>query len=252
MGPSTARSRAQFLTRLRAITGAPTRLWMPKLTDTVSATTDDAVAATITWDATVAARLSSRGYGVAQSFVSASSQFGSMPDANDLSFGNGAADSALTFLAVANVTDTAAVRALLSKFAAANNEYIFGVSAADALFLNIYDNSAAVAAARTSNAAITQGAWCLFGVTYDGTGGTTAANGIALYQNGVAMTSTPTNNASYVAMENLAAVCEIGSSTSHTVQFLDGSLALIGIYPTALSAAAMAQAYAACRSQFRI
>ena len=42
--------------------------------------------------------------------------------------------------------------------------------------------------------------------TYDGSGGAAAANGIALYVNGVACALNPNNNASYVSMENLSSL----------------------------------------------
>lgn len=244
----------RFRRVLREITGPPTRLWMPQRVDTTTALTFDATVATVTHSADTTARMTPRGSygGMGVSFASASAQTGSMPDANDLSFGNGAADSPFSLLVVANITDTAAARALVTKFngGTGNREWIFTVTAADLLALQLGDNSVPVIPDRTSNAAITMGAWCVFGATYDGTGGATAMNGAALYQNGAVFASTATNQATYVAMEPLAAPVEIGSSTGGAVGLLDGSLALVGIYPTALSVTTMLNAYRLCRSYF--
>lgn len=229
-------SRAAFQAALVAILGDTRFLWMPKATDTTTSTSDDAGARTITWDATVAGRLSALGSGTAQSFASGSSQWGSTPDTNDLSFGNGATDSAFSIVVLANITDTAAIRTLCSKWNTALREYEFIVNGADRLNLVLADQSAAALPQRLSDGAIGQGAWCLFGATYGGGGGATAADGIALYQNGSVIASTATNAGAYVAMENLTASFEIGSFTAHTGQFFDGSLALVAVCQKALSA----------------
>src|SRR5688500_10685499 len=100
-------TRAAFIVRLIGILGDVRLLWLPKAADTTTSITDDPSFRTVTWDATVASRLSSLGRGTSQSFVAASSQYGTTPDTADLSFGDGAADSAFSIIAFANVTDTA-------------------------------------------------------------------------------------------------------------------------------------------------
>lgn len=54
--------------------------------------------------------------------------------------------------------------------------------------------------------------WHLFAATYDATGGATAANGIILYVDGVAVASTVTNDADYVAMQNTNSDVLLGAS----------------------------------------
>jgi hypothetical protein len=106
---------------------------------------------------------------------------------------------------------------------------------------------------RSSDAAITQGSWRLFGATYSAaTGGATAGNDISLYQDGAVIASTPTNNASYVAMGDKGGPVEIGSIIAHTAHFMDGSLALIAVCQKALSAADHAAIAALCRRYFKV
>lgn len=174
---------------------------------------------------TPAGRITRKGNGAVLSF-NGTSDYITAPDAADLSFGNGAADSAFSIFAVANVTDTAAARDIFTKedFGGTQEEYTFAVSATDLLSFTLVDQSAAVRPRRDSDAAITQGSWATFGGSYDGGGGATAANGMALYQNGAVIASTATNNAAYVAMENLTAPAEIGSQNAHTASFFAGSM----------------------------
>ena len=56
--------------------------------------------------------------------------------------------------------------------------------------------------------------WHFFGVTYDSTGGATAANGIILYVDGAAVDSTNTDDATYTSMQNGASLVRIGAQES--------------------------------------
>lgn len=56
--------------------------------------------------------------------------------------------------------------------------------------------------------------WHFLCATYDSTGGATAANGIILYVDGVAVDSTKTNEDNYVAMENTVTTPKIGCQES--------------------------------------
>jgi len=84
-----------------------------------------------------------------------------------------------------------------------NNEYLFLQDSNEMLSLQIFDQSVSKLAYRISNAALSDG-WRFVVATYDGGGGATAANGITFYVDGVLVASTATNDASYVAMEDLA------------------------------------------------
>jgi hypothetical protein len=230
--------RERFLGNVMALVGDTRVLWTPKPTDTTTALEESLNGRTITWDATVAARLSALGNGYAQSFVSGSTQYGTAPDAANLSFGTGAVDSSFSIVVLANVSDTAAIRAIVSKFDVTAREWRLAVDASDKLALALEDESVPAQPNRTSDAAITQGSWHLFGATYDVTAGSgaTAANGITLYQDGAVIASTATNVGTYVAMENGTGLLEISGHTAHTANLYDGSLALVIVCAGALSA----------------
>lgn len=131
----------------------------------------------------------------------------------------------------ANVTDTAAKRTLLSKWdittSAEAREWELYVNTDDTLVLELYDESANVAASRATDAAITMGSLTFFTVVYDGTGGATAANGITVYSNGASIASTATNNGSYVGLENMATVVGLGhdlNTSGAAANFYSGTM----------------------------
>lgn len=202
-----------------------------------------------THGATPAGRIRPLGKGAALTF-NGTSDYITTPDAADLSFGTGAADSAFSIVALANVTDSAAVRLLFSKRDTSNREYRLHLDTTDKLTLQLTDESAAAQPFRVSDAAITQAAPTLFGATYSvATGGATAANDMTLYQNGAVIASTATNVGAYVAMENLAAAGEVGSDTAHTANFFSGSLALMLLVAANLTANQHAALYYRCRQE---
>ena len=249
----TAPNPERFRAALRAILGDTRLLWMPQRPDTTTVLTFETIPGrVVTWDATVLARLSALGPfgGMAQTF-NGTSEFGTTPDTANLSF-NGTTDTAFSIVVLANVTNTAATRALVMKWTTAQTEWNLQITGSDLLALVMGDVSAGVNASRSSDAVITQDSWRLFGVTYDGTGGATAANGITLYQDGAVIASTATNNASYVAMENGSALGEIGSNTGGTSAFFPGSMALAAVCQKALSAADHAAIYHLCRQFFGV
>lgn len=247
--------RDNFIGDLLTITGDTRLLWLPKPTDTTTALDESLTGRTITWDATVAARLSAIGLGYAQSFASASSQYGTTPDTANLSFNTGGlTDLPFSLIALANVTDTAASRNVITKWngAATVREWQFVVTSTDALELFLYDESVDKIPNRLSDAAITQGSFHLLGSSYDGTGGATAANGITLYQDGVVKASTPTNDASYVAMEDTSATLNIGAQNAGGALFMDGSIALALVCAGALTASQMWAAKKLVNSYFNL
>ena len=175
---SLAQAQSDFLAQLLTLTGDTRLLWLPEGDDTTTATDKSLNAKTITWDATVAARLSRLGKGYAQSF-SGTGQFGTVPDADNLSF-NGTTDQAFSILVLCNPSAQAAVRKLVTKEAASNNEYFFHLGSTDLLTFGCYDQSASAATeTRLASGAITEGAWQLLAGTYDGGGDTTASAGMA-------------------------------------------------------------------------
>lgn len=203
--------------------------------------------------ATVSGQQDPLGGGTARRFLSASTQYSDTPNDASMTFGNGTTDVAFSVLALANVTDTAAIRTIVSKFGTGTGEWEFYIQSVDDTLIWLFrDNSAAVFPFRQSNAAITQGSWRLFGGSYDGTGGATAMNGATLYQDGVVIASTANNSATYVAIEDLTAPMEIGSNRAHTTDLFDGSIAAVAVVLRALSAADHAAAASLFRRLFGV
>ena len=232
-----AQRQAEFASDLMVILGDTRLLWTPQPTDTTTSTTLDLNQRTITWDATVAGRLSPLGFGYQQSF-NGTNQYGTTPDTANLSFGNGVTDSAFSVIAVANVTNTATFRTIAGKFNAAATilEYGLDVDSSDLLRLFLYDKSSGGTPIRSSDAAITMGSPVVLSATYTAaTGGATAADDITLYQNGLAIASTATNSGAYVAMEDTAALGCIGAQG--TVQnYMSGTEALVAICQKSMTA----------------
>lgn len=249
--PAARNTRARFAARVSGLLTNVRLLWLPLASETTTSTDLSVAARTITYNASVAGSISARGNGSAIAF-NGTSQFGTTPDAVGLSFGDGSVDVPFTVVVVANVTDTAATRALISKWGAGttNGEWDLSISSSDTLQLRTRDASATVNTRRESNAAITQGSWVVLGATYNSTGGASNHDNTVLYVNGAAVASTATNNASYVATENLANACEIGAHAS--ADYFSGSLAMAALGAKALTAAEHQSMFYHCRAWFAL
>ncbi len=251
----TAGARRRFISDLKNVVGGANAkvLYMPSGGE--GTTPVDGAVSTRVWTHATAlgSRITKLGNGFALSF-NGTSDYLSTPDANDLSFGNGAADSVMSIFSVVNVTDTAAARVVIAKETTApDTEWVFRVGATDLEVLLISDPSAAVSAFRASDAAITQGSWTTLATSYDATGGATAANGMTHYLAGALVASTATNNASYVAMENGAGGTLIGAEVSATpANFFSGSIALVMVVAANLSASQHFQLNRLARKFFQI
>lgn len=223
---------AAFVQAVTAALGtAPVAGYLPHRDDVLTST-DPWSGRIWTADASMAGQITALGLGSQRTFNGTSNNL-TTPDTDNLSFGNGTVDSAMTLVALANVTDTAAVRRIIGKYNSAGTlrEWLFGVNSSDNLVFLTYDESLDVTPSRTSDGAITQGSWKLFAATYSvATGGATAANDFTLYQDAAAIASTANNAATYVAMENTAAVVAIGS-LSEGGQNLTGACAMGLIVP---------------------
>ena len=102
---------------------------------------------------------------------------------------------------------------------ASNAEYKLHTSSG-VIRLDLLDNSAqAAVSAYTDSQVSLIGSWHHLAVTYDGRGGATAANGITIFIDGVAVPVTRINNPTYVAMENLTAPLQIGRESTNWKQF---------------------------------
>lgn len=231
-------ARRRFIAGVTQLVGASNvrALYVPSPTE--GPTSVDGAVNTRVWTHgnTPTGRLSRLGQGYTLGF-NGTSDYITTPDATDVSFGDGATDTAFTILALVNIVDTAAQRTILSKYTGAAQEYIAEIATDDKLYLSTGDQSAAAVPFRGSSVAITAGVWQLLASTYDGSGGATNMNGTTLYRNGAVEASAPTNAAGYVAMENGTAALEIGSHSAHTAGFFNGSLAFAMLIQRNVSAA---------------
>lgn len=116
---------------------------------------------------------------------------------------------------------------IFSKYGAATaRDYNWGLAATNKHRLALRDDSAAVTVQNDSSAVMVVSEWAFLAVTYTGDGGADAADSINLYTNGALGNGTPVNNASYVAMEALAALPRIGGNdASPTGELYDGQIA---------------------------
>ena len=127
-----------------------------------------------------------------------------------------------------NVTNSAAVRSFMTKWDAFQDiqEWQWTLRTDDTVRLTLRDDSFPQEVNSSTDAVATQGRLAFFVVTYDGGGGTTAANGITHYENGVVVASTATNSDNYSEMENGTAVLALGVvNTSGTpANFWNGAM----------------------------
>ena len=114
---------------------------------------------------------------------------------------------------------------ILSKWVVPDREYLFLVQGATRrIRFYTMDESVAIIINRYADADFSLNSWHFVVVTYDGAGGATAMNTVTQYIDGVAVASTATNNALYVAMENLAGLTVLGAQGT-TTAFYTGKLA---------------------------
>lgn len=222
-------------------------LWTPEPSEGL--TVPDGAVASRAWTHATSpnGRVSPLGKGYALAF-NGTSDFLTCPDATDLSFGDGATDQSFSVFVLAKVTDTALSRVFLGK----NGEWSFGLDTADKALMQLVDLSVVAVPSRLQDTATTrQGTWAAYSGTYSkATGGATAANDITIYENGVAVASTPTNAGTYVAMENGADVVTLGAVNNGASSFIPGAIALVILFASNALAASHAQLTQACRGHF--
>lgn len=236
LSPISVRSREDFLARLLAILGDARVVFLPTESDTTTSTDKSLNAKTITHNGgSLATRIARLGLGYYATF-NGTSQYSTVPDAANLSFGDGSNDSAFSIVTLTKPSAQAALRKIVSKEAASNNEYALQLGSTDLLAMALLDQSASAATEQQlASAGITEGAWQMLSGSYSGVGGTGASAGIVLYRDGAAFASAPSDSGTYVAMENLTALLGIGGKADGTSLFA-GSIALVAITQKNLAA----------------
>ena len=85
---------------------------------------------------------------------------------------------------------------VFAKFASGWEEYRFAVDVSGLVRVFLHDSSAGIEiSARTGSNGVVAGTWGLISFTYDGRGGSTAADGISVYVNGADSTASRSNSA---------------------------------------------------------
>ncbi len=171
-----------------------------------------------------------------------SSDYGTIADTADLTFGDGSNDSAFSICVWIEVTNQADNQEIVSKWDS-NGEWQFMLTASEKLRLQLWDTSVPVGPERETDAALSVG-WHYVVVTYDGTGGATAMNGCAIYVDGEVVASTATNRGTYVAMEDTADQPMVGARKATSPErFFAGQIAKVDVIAEELSATDVKKLY---------
>lgn len=239
--------RDEFLAAVQAILGDTRLLWTPKSTDTTTATEDSRHADTITWDATVAARLSTLGSGLAQDFDGTNDQ-GDTTDSDVHRFGDGAVDQPMSVLALFNPDVVNETDYLFTKSSSTTaQEWEFWIHSSGIMEFHVFDESAS-ATLDVASGSLTAGAYNFMCATYDGSG---AKTGLSMYKNGVLSTNRGLGG-TYVAMEDTGGIINIGARFSTKAGFFNGKIALIGLCAKALTIEEVWAIKALCNSFFSL
>ena len=155
-------------------------------------------------------------------------------DADGLSFGNGTTDTPLTIETWFRPNTMTAKQNLIGKWGDGSNQEYKLYIASGTIRLDLRDSTrlATISAYTTSSQGSLTGGWHHLAVTYDGRGGSSAANGITIYVDGVVIPITRINNASYVAMQNTASLLQIGRESAAFKQY-NGALDEIRLWNVA-------------------
>jgi len=133
-------------------------------------------------------------------------------DHDDLSFGDSASDDPFSVVSWVEVELSGTFQMAIGKWDATlgEREWLFDIAGDETIYWQLYDESSNKSPVQHSDDALTAG-WHLVVCTYDGGGGGTAANGMKIYVDGSLVSSTGTNQALYVAMENTNSPLYIGT-----------------------------------------
>lgn len=222
-----------FEVKLMELLGDTRLLWIPRAGDTTTSTDRSRNAATITWDATIAARVNDLGLGHSITFDGTNDEGDISPDSDIYSFGDGVADSPFSIVALIKPDDYGVTSVVIAKENSASAEEwrldITSTNGYPRLFIT--DESASAYIGREDQTAFGT-SWGLIAATYDGS---KAASGISLVKNGAIVDDADVTSGSYDGMENTAALVHIGARYTTKERFFDGDIALVALCAKALT-----------------
>jgi len=180
-------------------------------------------------------------YGLGFDFDRANTEFITIDDSPDFSFGDGTTDSPFSVCAWINMDDATSFL-IMSRYAstAGQFEWTFYCAVNDKLYLSLFDNNSTIYIYRGVNAVMTgyQGAWTHVVATYDGSSSNT---GIKIYINNSLAASTGGSNGAYAAMHNLVQSTWIGKWPTPT--YADGKMDDVRLYNKELSVSEIDEIY---------
>jgi len=153
-------------------------------------------------------------------------------DDPNFTFGNGAADVAVSWFALVNLID-ATDSTIIAKYRPADNhEWKFHLDSNDYLTIETYDDDAAASIGCEYQTAFTESAWKFVVATYDGS---SIDAGFKLYIDGAQVADVDIGAGAYTAMEDKGRMITIGVQSDWT-NYLDGSFTWVGVAAKELSA----------------
>lgn len=155
-------------------------------------------------------------------------------DANSLSFGNSSNDTAFSTSVWVYPYSFANIYTIFGKYQNPYEYYLRTETNGQVTFI-LRDNSAAIGVHVNSNISLNLNSWNHIITTYDGRGGSTAANGIKIYINNNDTTSGITNDVNYVSMDNTNSLFYIGIRQEPQTQPFNGTIDELIIYNKTLS-----------------
>lgn len=172
----------------------------------------------------------------------------SITDTDNLSFGDGTDDSPFSISAWVNMDDATNFMIASKGVLNTDAEWIFYIISDDKLRFRIFDESVTnTYEGRLYNTALTsyEGIWIHLVGTYDGRGGVDAEDGMNIYLNGVAVDDNNASSGIYVAIENLDHDVWIGRYSS---DYVNGKIDEVRIYNRVLSQTEITQLYHSYRA----
>lgn len=164
----------------------------------------------------------------------------SVPDSDDLSFGNGTTDSPFSVTAWVKADSWTKFR-IISKFQDnSNREWVFTGDGAGNLALSLFDLTGSNSLNRWRLTPLSTGVWYHVGATYSGGGSYTNIN---LYVDGALVSMSGSTQGTYVAMHNTSGAVQLGKLNITTPDYANGLIAEAQIWDKELSADEMSNLY---------
>ncbi len=219
-----------FVAQVSAILGDVRLFFMPDSADTTTNTDLSRHGATLTYDASVAGNLNRQGSGLFWQLDGSADETDTADNAR-YTFLDGV-DEPFSIVALINPDVNNAAMSILAKQSSATaEEYDFGLTSSGHPFFTLTDESESATIGRRDATAVGTNAVLVAG-TYDGTA---TSSGIDVLVNAVVLDDNDVNTGSYTAMEDTAAILNVGARYSTKQRFFDGGIAMVTLSLGALS-----------------